>query len=167
MLTGMELLALLLLLVLSAVVLARDPLAAAALLAILILPLWAAASIATYTAEYSEVEIQHHAKLCWLHTTTHVEMVQKDGLYTVKLTLSLQPPDPCHRILSVESISTDGEILVRIVGASPPPGTLCAQVLPEPVIHTETFTLETEPHITLLFTDNTTGQRCSQTILNP
>ncbi len=167
MLTGMELLALLLIIVLSAVVLPRDPLAAAALLAVFALPLWAVASITTHASEYCEVEMEYNTKLCWLHATTLVEMVQKGGLYTVKLTLSLQPPDPCHRILSVKSSSTDNEILIYIVGASPPPGTFCTQVLPEPTTYTASYTLKAKPYITLLFTDNTTGQRCSRTISIP
>ncbi len=106
-------------------------------------------------------------KLCWLRVdaSASTSYDATRGVYVVSLSLALQPPDPCHRILSVNAMARDGTVYVYLRGESPEPGTMCIQVLPKPTMFKSRLQLPKNPEkLVLVFQDARNGETCRATL---
>ncbi len=106
-------------------------------------------------------------KLCWLRVdvsaSTRYDAAR--GAYVVSLSLTLQPPDPCHRILGVNAMGGDGAVYVFLRGESPEQNTMCIQVLPKPTMFKTRLQLPKKPEkLVLVFQDVRNGETCRVTL---
>lgn len=123
----------------------------------------ALASLPSGTAPLPGTSVHHvDAHLCWLKAAVTLHVEKSDNVYRVALDLSLQRPNPCYQVKAVTVQAKGADILIEIQGASPPPGTLCIQVVPPPLkVHREVTVVEPPASVTLRLWDETSGAACN------